>query len=376
MKTSIQERYLVSPFFVFFLVHANMVGIGILGYQRKLIQSAGYDAWISVIITGISTHLIMWMMYAMLKTGASDIIELHIRCFGRWLGKLLSLLVLVYVLVAAFIIFRSYVEVVKIIIFPLMQTWSMSILMLLLLYYVVSGGFRTVTGICLVGVTLPLLLMVPLFVFPFEYVHPNNLLPVFSHTVHELFLSAKEVIFNFAGFELLFFYYPFIKNPQQSQKWAHAALLFTTVLYLVLTMMTFMFFTEGELEKIIWPTLTMIKIIEIPIIQRIEFIIVSLWLFVVLPNLCLNVWAITRGMKQMFQTNQRRTLLAILLVLMLTSLGMESRADLMMLSNMFGTAAMYFLYGYIPFLFLVYHLWGKRRGSNALLSSTHEINEA
>ncbi|MDF2680395.1 MAG: spore gernimation protein [Brevibacillus sp.] len=312
MKASIQERYAVSPFFVFFLVHANMVGIGIFGYQRKLIESAGYDSWISVIITGISTHLLMWMMYSMLKTGASDIMDLHIRCFGTWLGKLMSLLVLVYVLVAAFIIFRSYVEIVKIIIFPLMPTWSMSILVILLLYYIVSGGFRAVTGICLFGVTLPFLLIAPLFVFPLEYVHPNNILPLFSHTVHELFMSAKEVIFNFAGFELLFFYYPFIKNPQQSQKWAHAALLFTTVLYLALTMITFMFFTEGELDNILWPTLTMIKIIEIPIIQRIEFIVVSLWLIVVLPNICLNVWAVTRGMKQLFNLKQRRTLVAVL----------------------------------------------------------------
>ncbi|QRG70094.1 GerAB/ArcD/ProY family transporter [Brevibacillus choshinensis] len=367
MSTVMQERYVVTPFFVFFLVHANMVGVGILGFQRSLIHPAGYDAWISLIATGLSTHIVMWMMYSMLGNGAIDLLQLHESCFGKWVGRMMSLLVLLYVFVAGFIIFRSYVEVVKLIIFPLMNTWSIGLVVLLLVYYVVSGGFRTVTGICFFGVTVPLLLILPLFAFPFEFIQPNNLLPVFSHSVKELYLSAKSGIFNFAGFELLFFYYPFIKNPGQSRKWAHAALLFTTVLYLALTLITFMFFTEGELEKIIWPTLTMVKIIEIPLIQRIEFIVVSLWLFVVLPNICLNVWAITRAMKQMFALNQRKTLLFVLLAILLTSLGLDSRTGLMELTSMYGETAMYFLYGYIPFLFFAYHLWGKRRGSRTPL---------
>lgn len=112
--------------------------------------------------------------------------------------------------------------------------------------------------------------MLPLFLFPFEYAHPNNLFPMFSHNFTALFASAKDSVINYMGFELLVNYYPFIKQAAHSQKWAHAGVLFSTFLYVAVAIVTFLMFTHGELDKIIWPTLTMLKIVEIPILQRLS----------------------------------------------------------------------------------------------------------
>jgi spore germination protein (amino acid permease) len=372
VSTSIRESAMVSPFFVFFLVHANIVGIGILGFQRTIAAHAGYDAWISIILAGASIHLIIWLLYQMLNTGCYDLFSLNDLCFGKWLGKLMSFFVLIYVWMAAFLILRSYVSIVKLFIFPLMPTWSTTLIILFLIMYIVAGGFRTVTGVCFFGVVIPLLLMLPLFLFPFEYARPNNLFPMFSHSLHSLVASSKEAVINFMGFELLLIYSPFIKRAKQSQKWAHAGVLFSTLLYFAIAIITFLVFSEGELDKVIWPTLTMLKIVEIPILQRLEFIVISVWLFVILPNISLNLWAVTRGMKQLFRMSQFRSLLLLTAALAIGSYLLDSQTPLLIALDFYGKVGLYFIYGYIPLLFLLFLLWGKKRGT--ALFNTVESN--
>ncbi|MBY0595739.1 spore germination protein [Bacillus bingmayongensis] len=77
----------VSPYLVFFLIHSLQVGIGILGYQRIIIKSAGYDAWISLILAGIATHFVLFCMLKMLEKD-NDLINIHTTCFGKWIGSL------------------------------------------------------------------------------------------------------------------------------------------------------------------------------------------------------------------------------------------------------------------------------------------------
>ncbi|MDQ7863879.1 GerAB/ArcD/ProY family transporter [Peribacillus frigoritolerans] len=49
MKSLLDERHLVSSFYVFFLIYTNIIGIGIMSFQRDITKDAGYDAWISII---------------------------------------------------------------------------------------------------------------------------------------------------------------------------------------------------------------------------------------------------------------------------------------------------------------------------------------
>jgi hypothetical protein len=67
VHTLTDERFLVSPFFVLFLIYSNIIGVGIMGFQRDIIKSAGYDAWISVLLSSISIHVLVWMTYLFLQ---------------------------------------------------------------------------------------------------------------------------------------------------------------------------------------------------------------------------------------------------------------------------------------------------------------------
>ena len=71
-SSSVKEKFQVSPFFVFFLVNANQVGVGILNFQTNLVRSMNNDGWIAILISGFSVNVMIFLMYMMFKKAPSD----------------------------------------------------------------------------------------------------------------------------------------------------------------------------------------------------------------------------------------------------------------------------------------------------------------
>ncbi|HHP5663285.1 TPA: GerAB/ArcD/ProY family transporter, partial [Bacillus paranthracis] len=47
--SKVQEKYQISPIFVFFLIHGAQFGAGVLGFARIIAKAAGYDGWMGVV---------------------------------------------------------------------------------------------------------------------------------------------------------------------------------------------------------------------------------------------------------------------------------------------------------------------------------------
>ncbi|WP_424769199.1 GerAB/ArcD/ProY family transporter [Paenibacillus sp. sgz302251] len=351
MNANIDERFQVSPFLVFFLIAGSQIGIGITKFQKDIAEGAGYDAWVAVILSGISIQIILWMIYRMLKMMNNEVFYINQFCFGKWLGGAVNVIVIAYVLLQAVLILRSYIEVVQVWMFPLIKTWQISTIFLVLLYYIVTGGFRVIVGICFWCLSLPFLFLFPLVFFPLEFAQLNNLLPLFNHSFIEMVRSSKSMLFQFLGFEYLLLYYPFIKNGGKSQKWAHFGVLFSTCLYLIITIITFLFYSEPHLKHHIWPTLSMLKIVELPFIERFEYIVVSLCCLTVLPNISISLWAACRSLKKLAKIKQRVSLIIILILMFAACQLLKDHNAIQQSQKLFSYFALYFIYLYIPIIF-------------------------
>lgn len=361
MPTAIKERFLVSPFLVFFLVHTLQIGIGVLGFQRYIAKSAGYDAWIAVLAFGLIVNVLIWMIYSIMKKGNGDITVVHRDLFGKWIGGLFSLFFLVYLLFLAITVLRTFIEVIQVWMFPDLKVWSFSLMFLLLTYYVVSGGFRTVTGVGFLGVVLPIYLLFTLW-FPLEFANFRNLLPIYDHSIKEISISTKASALSFLGFEALFMFYPFIKQPEKSQKWAHFGALFTTLLYLVVTIVSFAYYSEKQLAGTVWATLSMFKIVEMPFVERFEYIGIATYALVILPNICLTIWSSSRGVKQLFGIKQHKALIVLLVITFAVNCLLTDRSSVDMLNTNVSKIGFYFIVLYIPFLYIFSQIHHKVRG--------------
>ncbi|MEH7300754.1 GerAB/ArcD/ProY family transporter [Neobacillus drentensis] len=352
MEQFVPEKAKVSPFLVFFLVHTMQLGIGVLGFQRIIALTAGYDAWISVIFAGLSIHIILWMMYKILETVDGDIITAHSYVFGKKVGKLLSLPFVLYFLMIALTLLRTFIEVVQVWMFQDMSTFWYSLAFCGLGIYIVFGGFRTVTGIAFFGVILPAYLILTFF-FTIPYDDIKNLLPIFDHSIKDIAMASYQMSLTYLGYEILLFFYPYIKDPQKSKKWAHMGVLYTTLLYTLLTVVTFAYFSEGQLQKNIWATLTMWKIVEMPFVERFEYIGIANWNIIILPNFCIALWCASRIIKRVTNMKQKYGVLMISMVTLILINFFKTRDQINTLIDYTGKIAFVLNYGYIPLLFFL-----------------------
>ncbi|MEH7342958.1 GerAB/ArcD/ProY family transporter [Bacillus sp. JJ1532] len=361
MRNLIKENLLVSPFLVFYIVNAMQLGVGVLDLA-KLSRQAEQDMWISIILSGLSIHVLIWILYRILINGKGDIIAIHRELFGKWVGGTLSLIFTLYILMLGLTVLRVYVEIIQLWVFPEISIWFFCLVVLLVVGYFVINGFRVITGICFLSTLymLPLLLS---FLFPLKFAHFSNLFPIMDHSISDILVSAKVGTLSMTGFELLLIFYPFIKHPEKSQKWAHFAVLFTTFIFVYIAIITIVYYHQDQLKHIVWSTIMFWKIIELPGIERFEHFGIAAWLFIVLPIICLTIWSAHRGLIQIFPVN-KRFLLVVILFFLVVAVGMiEKRTSIEKLRSIAGDAGFYFIYGYIPFLFIAQKIIYKLKGA-------------
>ena len=107
------------------------------------------------------------------------------------------------------------------------------------------------------GIVLPIF-VVFFLIYPMKYAHFRNILPILHiHLLTCLYLQNNPH-WNF-GFETILIFYPFIEKGKSLKRWAHAGIAFSTLIYVVLAIVSFMYYSEGQLNRTIWPTLTMLK---------------------------------------------------------------------------------------------------------------------
>ncbi len=355
----------IPPFFIVFLLYVSMVGGGVFTFQKKLIEYAGYNAWLSVILTGASIHIILWFMFRLSSSGSvgQSITAVNNMLFGNIAGKIINLTIVLYIIIGACIKMRLYTEIIHVWLFPAMNMLPISLILVLLIYYTVTGGLRTVTGLSMWAAFFSLVTIIPQSLLSISYWHPLNLKPLIKHSILDILISSRAMVSNYLGVELLLVYFPLIDKPEKSQRWAHLAVGLVTLLFLLILLLTFLFFSEGQLHHTTWPTLQMISIFEVPLFQRLEYLALSLWLIKIIAGVSVYVWAACHGTKTAFRLHQRIMTMISLAVVMAVSVWIVDHKTIERLSEWYSTIGFYFLYAYIPFIFICVHIqrwWGKK----------------
>lgn len=351
MKSLENARYTISPYLVLVFIHTMQFGLGYLSIATKPIRFAGQDAWISLLLCALSYHVIIWMMYQILNRNKTDLMHIHHQLFGKWGGGGLNVIFIVYFLLNACYQLRLFIEVIQVWIFPDLATWPLALVLLLVAYYVVAGGFRVIVGICLLGMAQHLFFFAIFFSAP--YFHFNNLLPVMDHSLSEILKGTSTLTFQYLGVEMLLFCYTFIKTPEKSHKWAQSGNAVTTLFYLTIIIFCLLLFKYEQLSNEIWPALSKYKFVHLPFIERFEFIGVSSVILVLLPGLCYCLWASSRIIKCLFSVRQTSALRFLLLVTFTAVCLIPGRANLLDLEDWITKFGFVIIYAYIPFLYLV-----------------------
>ncbi|MBU0904721.1 MAG: spore germination protein [Firmicutes bacterium] len=349
----VKPQQMINAFLVFFVVHTTQIGVGIHGFQRIIYQESKQDAWFSVLVIGIVSHVIVIVMIKTLEMYDShDLYGINREVFGTWIGNFINVIYFFYCSVAFFSVLINYIEVIQTWIFPLLSTWFISATLLLLVIYTFLGGLRVIVGVSFFSFMLAFWLIFVL-VFPLQYSDPQSLFPILESKFIDILKGAKAMTFTIIGFEILYIIFPFVKDKKNIRKPVHYGLLVTTLMYLAVILVSLTYFSGEQLSKTIWATLSLFSIVQFPFLERFEFLAVCFWMLIILPNLCLYVWAAHRGLTGMINISAKKFIWLFSCIVLLLTFFIKSRIQINSINNIFGQVAFYIVFIYPLFLYVL-----------------------
>jgi len=267
---------LTSKNFTFLLI-ATMQEVMILRLAKSASIYAGHDAWISILLTSALPFAALFIINKLCSRFPSmTLAEINDKILGRFLGKGLSFVYVLYFVAYSALVVRLFVELLNTYLFVRTPGWALSLLMVLTITYIFSRDIR------------PIAWMNELVQYAFQFVwiiviyglfkaDLNNLLPVGDAGLTNILLSSQGAFFAYLGPEILLVVYPFIQNKQEVFKAGAIAIAFNAVVYTIVVLVVILVFGEKVLQLLVWDFLALVKTFRLPLVERGEFILVVFW---------------------------------------------------------------------------------------------------
>jgi spore germination protein (amino acid permease) len=341
-----KEGLLINAFMLVFIIHSVQVGVGLAGLPRVVYLEAKHDAWISVFLAGMITSVVLVVIIQMLKQyDSADLYGIHFDIFGKWAGHSLNFIYMIYMSSTFFIILMNYVEIVQVWIFPTLPTWQLSLVLILLVIYAVYGGIRVIVGVAFLSVVATIWLAAVLFV-PLQFGDFTHLFPIMNVNTKQLLMGSHRTTLSMLGFEIIMFVYPFVKEKRKAMLFVQIGNLITTFMFTIATLISIVFFASNSLEKTIWPVLSMFKIVRLPNLERFEFIAVSFWMLIILPNMCFYLWAASKGFSRILRKKQKWGVWLIAIVTFAATFFINSRYQMNTITDIVAKVGFYLAFCY------------------------------
>ncbi|WP_409340670.1 endospore germination permease [Paenibacillus sp. MBLB4367] len=295
---------------------ANMtIGVGILTFPRTLAKNTlSIDGWISILIGGLSSFLIAWLIAKLAARFPKE-------TFPDYIGRIATKPVAYVVTFSIIVYFISFVahevralgNIATQYLFSTTPVEVITLVFLLVTQYAVLGSRTALLRLNLLF--LPIVLLVILIVqgFTIRLVELDNLQPLFTSNWKDIFTGAKDVSLSFTGFEILLFYSMFMKKPADAPKAAIIGLLVPLVLYLMIYTLTIGVFSADVTKNLTYPTIELTKEVEVPggIFERVESLFFTIWIMTIFNSTAMYLDVALLSLHSLFKRVRKITFVLI-----------------------------------------------------------------
>jgi len=263
------------------LIVSIQIGAGALTLPADLARASGHDGWISVLVYGIITAVVILILIKLMnRYNNKSIYEINKFLYGKYLGGLLNLLIVLYLWYGTCIGLRTYINIIHIHLLRATPSLVLSIFTLIPTYYLTWYGIKYVSRFAPI-IYISVSFCFFLFFLVFKDLRFNFLMPIGQSGIEGIKASFSPCIFTFLGYEVISVIYPEILNKKKAMKYAISANIITTIFCIILLLVTTSFFGEEMLKKSMYPTFMLSRSYRAPIIERMDVLFIAMWLPVI-----------------------------------------------------------------------------------------------
>ncbi|MBD8499369.1 GerAB/ArcD/ProY family transporter [Paenibacillus arenosi] len=348
---------LLHPMFTMVFMFVTQISIGMLAFQKYVYRESEHDAWISVIVAGLCAHAVLFLILKTLKRYQyQDLFQIHVRIFGKWFGGACSLIIICYWFSVSVYILRNYIEVLHIWIFAEVPAGVFTALFFMLIMYALSGGLRVIGIVSLVNLML-VGWMAALLYLPIRQAEWKlQLLPIMEAGMGDIMMGSLAMGATLGGFEVVYYVSHRMKQPHRISTYAQLGLLFVNLLYVIVMLVSIGYYSEDQILNNSWGTLSLFKIVQFAFLERLEFVLIMLWLLIIVANLLVNYWIMTQGLHRVFNVKRKYACIVIMVMALICNMLLKTGDQLAVVSVLVGKLAVLFSFAYPIFIFIVAYI--------------------
>jgi spore germination protein (amino acid permease) len=292
--------------FMFFVIQSQ-VGVGILSLPNKLQGIAKGGGWISAIIAGLAVQVIILILWALCKQFPSDTIYNFLpKITGNLIGNLICFGYIGYFLFSAGTVLAGFADVVGRWVLQETPRWALLILTLLTCTYLVKENVRVIARLFTIS-SLTIIMMVVLSLMGYGRVNFSYIFPITEAGWGKIFLAANEALFPLVGYEVILVIYPFVEGKNSGKlKAASLGNMVITLFYTFEVFTSLIIFSPAVMPTVSEPLIYMLKGFSFQVIQRIDLIFLSLWVFIVTTAIVSWIYMATVGLARFFHRNEHK----------------------------------------------------------------------
>ncbi len=262
-----------------FIITGAQVGTAMLVLPSFLCQEAGQHAWMAIIL---GAFIPLLSLFLIIKLGQRlpglNFVQINQALLGKIGGTVGVLLFVVYALCFEIIMITSFAQLVKVYILPnTPPAFTIFLLMVCVIYAGSKGGqlIGRINETLFFGLVLTLFFVIIPTFYSSEITY---LLPLGEIDPGELLRASLYTIYTFAGTEVLLVFYSQVSQPEEVWPYSLGGLGLTVATYLIVTIACLLVFGPDLIINDIWPGVTILKVAQIPVVERFEFYFLAIWI--------------------------------------------------------------------------------------------------
>ncbi|MGB4702837.1 MAG: endospore germination permease [Syntrophomonadaceae bacterium] len=273
-----RTRFEITSKQLIFIIVGAQVATAFLNLPRIAAAEAGHHAWLAVIIGAVFPLAAILFTVALLnRFQDADFVNVSHQLFGKFLGTLMVLIFVVYVVIFQSIVIRIFSEITCVFMLPTTPTCMVSLACTLSVVYAVSKGAKVIGRLnefLFYILIVDILMIVAISIGKGSYL---NLLPLGEIDINGLMQGSMKMAYAYAGSEVLLITYAMVQHRHEVLKASLIALGITLLIYLLVVIAGLMVFGHIGVQFITWPVITLLKIPYSFALGRLEIVFLLLW---------------------------------------------------------------------------------------------------
>ncbi|MBZ5752947.1 MULTISPECIES: spore germination protein [Metabacillus] len=333
-----------------------ILATGILTLPRASVEKVKTpDVWLTVILGGLIAILAGVIIVKLSQQfPQKTFYQYSQEIVGKWVGGLLSLLIVCYFLITAGFQVRSLAEVTSFFLLEGTPTWAVIMPFMWVGLYLIMGGINSIARMCEIIFPITVIIFLLVSFMSFGIFEIDNLRPVLGLGVIPVLKGVKTTALSYTGFEIMLLLPAFMKQPHKAVKAVLVGTAIPLIFYVITVIMVIGAFSVDGVVTRTWPTLDLMRSFEITglFFERFESLLLAIWIMQIFSSFIIAYYAAALGLAQLFQKNIHPFMYGLLPVIYIISMVPKNINDQFKFGDIVGNVALY-LFGLLPLLLLL-----------------------